>query len=309
MIKLQKFIYPAGIFLVLLLLLISPQTYSASFSKGILLWAKSILPAIFPFLFLSKLLVDSGSLNGVSKTAAPLVKKLFNAPKESSTVFLISLLCGYPVAAKLSCELYERGVLTSANCTKIATFSGLASPVFIVASVGASFLGNPAFGACILAAHILGALICGLLLRGAFCDTANTIVRNSEPNLNKSAVADIMQNCILSMLAVGAFVAIFFVFTEVIFVLFPQLEGSLAGVLVAGVLEMSGGCSRAATLPSLPAILACCFFVSFGGLCVFAQTWAFYQKCKQKVGMLLLIKLLHATISTLICLPLALLIT
>ena len=90
-----------------------------------------------------------------------------------------------------------------------------------------------------------------------------------------------MQNSIISVLSVGGFVTVFYMWTQMLLSL-PPLSG--AGKLVQGIagglLEVTAGCKILADTGSAPlTVVLCCFLISLGGLCIFLQSSVFYRKC------------------------------
>ena len=135
-----------------------------SVSNGLTVWAIAVIPALFPFFVLSKLLVELNFFERFAKYIAPITRKLFKAPAISGYIFIISIVSGYPIGAKLTEEYYKKGLLTATQCKKIATFTSTSGPLFILGTVGGKFLGNPSIGFILLFAILLPRFFAELLL-------------------------------------------------------------------------------------------------------------------------------------------------
>ena len=93
------------------LFFLNPAKNIQNVSAGVLIWATSVLPALFPFFFLSKLLIELDAFGGLSTLLSKPTQKIFGAPPAASYIFLLSVVCGYPMGAKLTAEFYEKGAL------------------------------------------------------------------------------------------------------------------------------------------------------------------------------------------------------
>lgn len=122
---------------------------------------------------------------------------------------LLSVVCGYPMGAKLSAEFYEKGALDGTQCLKLATFCSTGGPIFILGTVGGVYLKSAAAGVIILVSHIAGALLNGLLYRRRFVSSSSGNNLIAPAKSNGEILGDCMQNAIMGVLTVGGFVTIF----------------------------------------------------------------------------------------------------
>ena len=146
-------------------LVINPQRYIQSIFSGMLLFAKNVAPALFPFFFFTKLLTGLGGANALGKALKKPVARLYNAPPESGYILVMSLISGYPIGAKLISDFYENGNFTIENCKKVSSFTSTSGPLFVVGTVGTLMLSSPKAGYVLFLCHALGALVNGLIYR------------------------------------------------------------------------------------------------------------------------------------------------
>ncbi len=278
----------------MLALVIFPDRYISSVSYGLQLFAVTVLPALFPFFFFSKVLTSMDIASTLEKPLKRPMKFFFNAPPVGGYILVLSLLSGYPIGAKLVADCYKMGILTEAQAKNITTFTSTSGPLFIVGSVGVSMMGNKTAGFVILISHYLAALINGLILvkRGGkgkelsvppkFCDYDNLL-------------GDSITSGIISVAIVGGYIAIFSMLTDVLFdfkilpffrgiFTFLKVPTALANGIVTGLVEITRGCqmlskSRLTLRAIVPAVAA---LVSFGGLSVTLQSLTFLSQCKIK---------------------------
>ncbi len=289
--------------------LVNPERYANAFFDGVVVWTKNILPTMFPYLFLSKILIDLNCLDFISNKTAPVISRIFNAPKSSSNVFIVSLLCGYPIGAKLTNDLYDKGLVTTNNCYKIATFCSTASPVYIIATIGAKLFKNFDCAIIILVSHLLSTILNGIIFKNKFVDTFSPLIK---PNKETNVLSNAMYSSLLSILSICGFVAFFYMICDMITSFLPltfMLNNRVLIAVIFGIIEMTNGCNSLSTLPIgiLPTVL-CAGIVSFGGLCIFLQSMAYYKNCHLNGGKILFFKIVQSFSAMLICLILCLLI-
>ncbi|MBQ6856123.1 MAG: hypothetical protein IJO13_03365, partial [Lachnospiraceae bacterium] len=81
-----------------LLLFSSEVTLGAK--QGLLLWYSSIVPALFPFMVLSGMVVSSGEITTVMSPFYLLLHPLLGLSYDGCYILITGLLCGYPIGAK-----------------------------------------------------------------------------------------------------------------------------------------------------------------------------------------------------------------
>lgn len=293
---------------------IFPERYMGSIADGLDLYVLGVLPALFPFFFFSKIL--SGLNFGYDLGAAigkPL-KKFFRAPPVSGYILVMSMLCGYPVGAKLTADFYIGGYINKEEAKRISAFCSTSGPLFIVGTVGTAMFGNKYFGYAILFSHYLSALINGLIFRGKNSESSSEAPR---PPINYDALLqDGMLSSIISVAIVGGYVAIFNMildlFTDAGIIRTAGKLLTLAGLnirlgegLASGLIEITKGClilkNSGFGKFALP---VCSAVISFGGISITLQSLTFLSKCGIKPGYYLFTKFVQALASAIICLPL-----
>ena len=301
------------IFFIIFAIIISPQNYIAAFSQGLNTWAKILLPTIFPLIFFTKLLTDLGSLNAVSNKMG-FTQKLWRAPPISAYAFMVSILSGYPVGAKVVSDLYSDGFISKHDAIKMCTFTSNSGPMFIYGSVGVGMLFSQTVGLIMLISHILSAVLNGIFYRNykPFNQSETSFSLNIKPQFSLSSS---MTDSILSILLIGGFVSIFFVVIELInqIGLFIPLSSFLSGIfncdsqifmgLFNGIIEMTHGCLDITSL-NLPlgiTAVICTGLITFGGIATMLQAFAFLQKIGISFRFFLTQKITQTIFACMIC--------
>lgn len=298
--------------LLMILIVVKPEIYLKSAKDGLLLFAASVLPALFPFFFLSTFLTKLGVPKYIAKLGKKPFKFLFNAPPVSAYIFLMSILSGYPTGAKLISELTQNNAMSQKEAEKCSSFCTTTNPVFILGTVGSVMLKNFKLSLLILVAHYLGAVINGLIFRGKkeanITQFSMEHFGNSEEILSSSIVS-----ATGSMLVVGGFVCIFNVFLDAMCdlkvipflanILSFALPKDLTVAVFSGFIEMTRGCYFVSNMVGSEALVGalCCLIVSFGGLSIFCQSVTYLSKCKIKPLNFFFKKITHSLLGFILC--------
>lgn len=298
-------------------LAINPGKYMQSCLDGLLIWGMSVLPALFPFFFFSGLLTKTQVLDKLSQKLSKIMQKVFHTPGSSGIIYLLSIISGYPVGAKITSDLYQKGELSRDEVVRINAFASTSGPLFIIGSVGVGMLYNQAFGVILLVAHLLGALLNGLLYRNYNYNKSKCIIMQKSPNIN-ATISDTMYDSIIAILIVGGYIIVANILIDML------ANISLLGMVGAGInsianlfgcsvdigtglaggsLEITRGCKDLSSLP-LPActlLPIICGLISWGGISIQLQALTFLQKCNIKASFYMLQKFTQAIISAVVC--------
>lgn len=312
--KITKFFFPIIIFAFIILLLCSPAKFMAVALDGALVWATILLPSLFPFIFFSRLFTTFEVTQNLSKPFSRATQKLYHCPSDSAYVFLLSVLCGYPIGAKLISDLYQDGKISKGQAYRSVSFVSNCGPMFIIGSVGVGMLHSPMAGIIILICHILSSLLNGLIYRKSWKKfDYERLPAASEKNAQTS-VSDIVFSSINSVLMVGGYVIIFFIVAEVFtsLTIFSPLclllekigiNPQISEGILCGLLEITKGSKMLSIASSNLQVIvpACCFLITFGGFSTFMQSYAFLEKTGMKKSALLIQKTTQALIATALC--------
>ena len=178
----QNLFFSVAVFFVMLLIISNPALFSKSTINGITLFFYSVLPGLLPFMFLTKLLTELGSVLKISKHLSPISKKLFGTPGVSLYCFFMSILSGYPIGAKIIYDLHSKNMISDEDAKKMSVFCTTSGPIFVIGAVGVGMLKSFKLGAIIYASHIISSILIGILF--------NLVFRTKQQNnLQKNIVS------------------------------------------------------------------------------------------------------------------------
>ncbi len=308
-----------GIFIIALI--VNPVRYMASASMGLKLFVISVLPALFPFFFFTRVLTALGAAHTLGASIKKPLKKLYNAPPVTGYIMVMSMLSGYPTGAKLVSECHSLQLLEYEDAKFASVFCSTSGPLFVLGTIGAVALADRLAGVVILISHYLAALINGLLFKSKAAKHNPETISLQLSAQSDNLLHDCIYESIFAILLVGGYITIFSMIIDILLdigmqAVFAHLLGcfgvskELSIACFTSLIEITRGCFMIASLP-LTRIGKTVFLsgaISFGGLCIGLQSLAFLSKCNISPLRYFLAKTTQAAIAAVISFLLGLLI-
>lgn len=284
--------------LVLYLIFCSRRALSAG-RDGIALCLKTVIPSLFPFFVLARLLAGSPVAAGLCRLLAPFTEKVFHLPRAAAPALVLGALGGYPTGAQTAALLYRQGRLTAKEAEQALSFCSNAGPGFVFGLLGGVF--GMTGSALLLAVHLFSAGLVGYFLR----DDSHTPPPDPGPiETGGVTLPQALKESLLAMGSVCGYVTLFGILSDA---LAFGGQGALPQgltVVLQGILELTGGCAALSSLAGSPRALALAgFFLSFGGVCVLCQTKSVILPAGLTGNRYLRGKLMQAVFSALLLLP------
>lgn len=293
------------IIFVLASMVIHPAEFLGYTLDGLTAWALNVLPSVLVFVFFTKVLVGLGTVEKVSKIFTRPMKALYGAPKLSAYVFLMSIISGYPVGSKMTADLYESGKITRTEAFRMSAFCSNSGPMFIIGAVGAGMMKNVTFGYIIFIAHVVSALLNGLLYRKL--KVAELPREKLESVAKQSDMGSMVLDSALAMISVGTIIAIFFVVIASLNPVLSLLPAPISAIL-SGMIEITKGCQLLSSIGGKFAAVAASFVITFGGISTVLQSLTMLGKLKMPAKLFILQKFTQALLATVIALILVMVI-
>ncbi len=279
----------AALGLLLLLLCSAPQAAELT-RQALHLCAVSVLPALFPLMAASSLLVSLGCASAAGRLLSPAMERLFHCSGSGGTALLLGLLGGYPLGAKTTAALLHSGEIDHAEAQRLLTFCNNAGPAFIISMVGSLF-GSAKTGLTLYLIHVTAALLAGLLL----CRKAPKQKRVSLPTKAteasfSTALVESISGAGLTCIQLCSFITFFQVVLQLV-----SRRIHISHPLALGFVELTCGMVRLGTTPGDFIIAAA--LLGWGGCSVHCQTAAVLADTGLSMAPYLRAKLLHALLS------------
>lgn len=302
--KWLSLLYALPALLALALFLYAPARYAACVREGVSLWAVSVLPSVFPFLFLTAILSDMRVFRAFSRRISPFFERVFNISGTGGGILLLSVLSGYPVGARTVADCSARGALAKEELFRLSCLCSTTGPVFLAGVVGGAMFSDPRLGWLMLLCHLCAVLGVGLVLR---IRTPRIRVQTPPPAAqNGKGIFDVVYGAIVSVLCVGGSIALFACFSQMSVDLLHLNPNGLPAALVRGLMEMTTGCSLLSAEVTPLSLSLCCFFVTFGGMCVLMQQLTYLAPLGVNSLKFILVKSIQGVLAAALCYLLAL---
>lgn len=274
-----------------MILLLYPAPIIAATKTGFLTWAEKVIPALFPFFVLTRLMIYFQVPQMIGKCLAPIFKYLLKISPITFFIMLMSLISGNPSGPKMAREYYDKHLISEREMIGLLYFCNFASPLFIIGTIGVVLYESSQIGYFLLISHVIGSFIVFLLCYPYF---KSKEVRNFSIEFPTQSFATILIDCIESsmqtLIRVGGIIVFYYIISEalqvihVIDILDLILKPILIGLqlqtiepLFAGFLEFTQGVTKLAEIeaPLYIKLALTTFIISFTGLSVHTQTFMF----------------------------------
>ncbi len=248
----------------IVMLIFDPVTAVSGAKDGISLSIQSVIPSLFPFIFLSNIISGHCDLMKI-----PMLRRLCKwtgIPDGCESILLLGWIGGYPVGAKTVYDNYKNGQLSRSTAARMLAFCNNAGPSFIFGVLHSMFH-RPFVLWLLWWTQIASSLLTGVLLN------KNPDAQPSSPTLRRTNISQALTSSIHSMAIICGWIILFRVlFSYLELRLLSKLSPLLSTVLI-GILELTNGCISLTTIANAAhRFIACNLILTFGGLCVAFQT-------------------------------------
>lgn len=306
----KKNLYTLFFLLLIALILTNSQKSLYYALNGLDLWFTKMIPSLFPFMILSGIMIRLQLTEGFVSVLYPVLFPLWRVRKNVVYAMFMGFLCGFPMGARVTCDLLKRDMITEREAHFLLAFCNNIGPVYFVSFV------IPLLHRRLLLPYLFGMyglpLLYGLLLRyTAYRDLDAVYLKSSEKHTGGKALTacaksipdslslleqidEAITSSIQSILMLGGYM--------ILFNLFNLIPDAAAGLLAAGsgnpraqqltlllapVLEITGGLGMLKDSRPLSALL----LLPFGGLSCIAQTYSMIRHTSLSIRSYVLHKL------------------
>ena len=276
---------------VLIWFLMDAQSVRSAALEALGLCASSVIPALFPFLVVSTLLLKLGFGEALSPWLAGLMEPLFRVGGAGGAALVLGL-----AGARTAAELYTAGSLSREEAERLLSFANNSNPVFLISVLGVGVFGSVRTGVWLWLIHVLCALLTGLFFRGNGSSFGRQYVKRQSASQNISFPAALVQSVregLGAILSVCAFVVFFYVLSR------PLLSlGGLAGTIAVGMTELFS--LTPLLTPDRIGFALAAAMSGWGGLSVLCQTAAVVEPSGLSMGRAAAGKAVHGLLSGLL---------
>ncbi len=247
----------------MMVLILDGATALRGAAAGIGLCLKTVIPSLFPFLFLCSVL--TGALWGSDwRILHPLTARL-GIPAGGTSLLISAFLGGYPAGAQQIGAAYGEKRLTRQEAENLLRFCSNAGPAFLFGMTACCFP-SPEQVWALWIVHILSALMVGRMGISA-AGSAVHLPRDPE------SISMVLAQSVKTMALLCGWILLFQILLAFLNRWFFWYCSVPIQVILTGLLELSSGCLALSRLESPELRFLCCSaMLACGGLCVTMQT-------------------------------------
>ena len=271
------------------------------------LFLNAIFPSLFPFLIVTRLISYTFIISVISSKFGGIVKKLFHLPEIAAYPFIIGLISGYPVGAKIVSELRSQKKINSTEGNILLVITNNSGPLFIIGSIGCSIFMNFKIGLTLFFINLSSCILTGIILGHFNLKRFRVAELDNYKYLDFSSVGSIISDSIKSSFFTLSNVCGFIILFSLIISMIEHthilqillFQNKMLESLCVGSLEITSGIKQISTLLSSIQIKLVCtsFLLGFGGISVVFQVWSTISNSDLSIKSYIMGKLLNGTIS------------
>lgn len=252
--------------------LIFPEETAKSVSESMYFTAKSVIPALFPFMVISKLIESSVITDRLIGVIRKPFEKLFGISKAALTAVILGFISGFPIGALTVNESYKNGRLSKAEAERAVALSHNTGPSFPIGLVGTVLWNDKAFGIFLYTVQLVSWMITARLYKSKawaeidYSDVVDGKRRGGIAPVITGAISDSAMVCVRIM----GFTAFLRICSGLLVSVLPKMPFSAIAIM-SSAFEFSDGCVKAASLGGMTGCAVTGFSIGFGGLSALLQ--------------------------------------
>lgn len=273
------------------------QDISAGISQGIHICLNSLIPSLYFFMILSNIIMNTSLCRVLARPFRLFSRRVLKLNDKLFVIFLLSLLGGYPVGAKLIGDQLKEHRISVKTGQRMMMFCVNCSPAFLICYLSLYLWDSMVIGVILYLSQVLAALLMAVLsgFRYPIPKQVPAAQGSQQDTLSAVFVSSVNQ-ATHTMGIICSFVVTFCA-------AFPILDHFLSdgklSLAIKGLLEVTAGCQGLASVSFLSSVLGAALFTSFGGVCVFLQITAIVIKSGISIWRWILSRILYTALSVL----------
>ena len=297
-----------GFFAFFFYLLAFPRPALESARRGLLLWYRSVVPVLFPFMLLGNFALRTGLIYPLTAFLYRPLYLLFGCSQAGCFAVLSGFLCGFPVGAKITSDLADQNLISADEENFLLGFCNNLSPAFLLSYLSSDQLNAPELGPIFLGTVLGAPFLYGFLSSFSFRNKPQQKNQKTAPSnlrFSFSMLDPCIMDAIQNTVRLGGYLVLFSIFDGCISHLLAAAfsPSHPAGLLMRALVEVTNGLHLlAASSFSWPvkfvSLSAC---ASFGGFCTLAQTIGIAHMNRRKTFAYIKSRVCITLLSVLLC--------
>jgi len=287
------------VFILIFLIIINSTTIINNILLSFNICFNNLFPSLIPFMLLSNIIIKYNIIDDISNIFKNLCTKIFKINKYCSFALIMSMISGTPSNSKYLKDLYDSKLINNTDIKKCLNFCHFTNPIFIINTIGISFLNNKKLGLIIFISHFLSSFIIGLIYRNNKYSNINSILKKDNNNKFITILNESILNTASTLLLILGIITFCLMITGLIDSIF-KIDDNFK--FLYGFFELTQGLKYLSLSNFniyIKAIISS-FLVSFGGFCIHIQVFSILDNKKIRYLPYLFSRILHAIISSII---------
>ena len=260
------------VLIIFILLLVTPDIVTNGAKSGLSLWFNALIPALFPYMLFSSIMIKTGLYKDMQKLALPLTK-LLKISKNASFGIITGLFFGYPAcAANLSLMVADKKIDKQTASFVACAFNNI-SPAYIIGYTCVGLFNNANIILPVLTLFYISLLLSTLVVRRLFFSSlsGNIVDNTTIVSISPTTITQALKTSLINIGLLGCYIIIFSIFLEYISVIIFN-----AGLFITPFIEIAGGSKLLFSLEYSKELLLLIILpaLSFGGISGIFQTIA-----------------------------------
>ena len=292
------------IFIIVFIILTNSTNIINSINLSFNICFNNLFPSLIPFILLSNILIKYNIIDELNTMFKFLTKKIFRVCENCAFAIIMSMISGTPSNSKYLKDLYDNNLICLNDVKKCLNFCHFTNPIFIIGTIGVTFLNNKELGLIILISHYLSSFILGIVLKK---DNKNNqfYLDKRKQNKNTNNFITILNESIINTANTLLLILGIITFCLIITAIFDKIFNIDNNYkYIYGLLEITQGLKylSLSNLDIKIKTIIASFIISFGGFCIHLQVFSILDNKKIRYLPYLFSRILQAVMSAIITL-------
>ena len=258
----------------LILLILDGTSAIEGARDGLEVCVQTVIPSLFPFMFLTSLL--TASLSSPQNRHSSIICRLYKISPGTEGILLAGLLGGYPGGAKSVADAKRQSDLSSTEAERMLVFCNATGPAFLF-GITSSIFPHQWIPWCLWGIHLLS----GITMARLSGNKPQSVTIRSTGAIPSVPLQ--FRQSIRAMSEICGWIILMRAVISVIQKRFLQFLPVSIIIFISGILELSTGCISLIQVKSIGLrFVLCALFLNVGGLCVAMQTQSVSAGIRQR---------------------------